>query len=257
MTFLQAIFLGIIEGFTEFLPISSTGHMILVSKLFGIADADFTKTFEIVVQSGAILAVLVLYWKKIFSSAHLWKKVLIAFLPTAIIGFLLYKILKSFLLENVTLVLWSLLLGGIVLIVFEWWNASRLKQNQELNYQKSFLTGLAQSLAIIPGVSRSGATIVAGLLMGIKREDIVEFSFLLAIPTMLAATGYDLFKSASSFSLAQFDVLLVGFFVSFVVAMLSIVWFLRYIKNHSFVIFGVYRIIIAVVFYLVIFGFKF
>jgi undecaprenyl-diphosphatase len=256
MTFFQAIFLGIIEGFTEFLPISSTGHMILVSKLFGIADADFTKTFEIVIQSGAILAVLVLYWKKLFSQTHLWKKVLIAFLPTAVIGFLLYKILKSFLLQNVALVLWSLFLGGIVLIVFEWWNASRLKQNQELNYQKSFLTGLAQSLAIIPGVSRSGATIVAGLLMGIRREDIIEFSFLLAIPTMLAATGYDLLKSAPSFSLAQFDVLLVGFFVSFVVAMLSIVWFLRYIKNHSFVVFGVYRIMIAIVFYLVIFGFK-
>ena len=138
MTFFQAIFLGIIEGLTEFLPISSTGHMILASKFFGISDADFTKTFEIVVQSGAILAVVILYWRKLFFTRELWKKVFIAFLPTAVIGFLLYKILKSFLLGNVALVLWAFLLGGIALLVFEYWYAKKIKEPKELNYKKSF-----------------------------------------------------------------------------------------------------------------------
>ena len=253
MTFFQAIFLGIIEGLTEFLPISSTGHMILASKFFGISDADFTKTFEIVVQSGAILAVVILYWRKLFFTRELWKKVFIAFLPTAVIGFLLYKILKSFLLGNVALVLWSFLLGGVALLVFEYWYAKKIKEPKELNYKKSFLVGLAQSLAIIPGVSRSGATIVAGLVMGMKREDIVEFSFLLAIPTMIVATGYDLIKSGLSFSQTEFHILLTGFIVSFLVATLSIIWFLRYIKNHSFVWFGIYRIVIAIIFFGILF----
>ncbi len=265
MTIIQAIILGIIEGVTEFLPISSTGHMILVSKLFGISDADFTKSFEIVIQFGAILAVVVLYWKKLFLGAGIWKKVLTAFLPTAVIGFFLYKILKQYLLGNAGLVLWSFFLGGVLLILFELWYKSNLHHKpqsfencgiDEMSYKNSFLIGLAQSLAIIPGVSRSGATIVAGLLMGISREAIVEFSFLLAIPTMAVATGYDLLKSASSFTFGEFHILVIGFVVSFLVAMLSIKWFIGYIKNHSFISFGIYRIVVAIVFYFIIFKFK-
>ena len=253
MTILQTIILGIIEGVTEFLPISSTGHMILASKLFGIADSDFTKSFEIIIQFGAILAVAVLYWKKLFSGVNVWKKVLTAFLPTAIIGFLLYKILKQYLLSNAVIVLWALFLGGVLLIVFEiWYRKSVALKTNEISYKKSFITGVAQSLAIIPGVSRSGATIVAGLLMGISRESIIEFSFLLAIPTMAAATGYDLFKNAGSFSFSQFHLLALGFIVSFIVAMLSIKWFIGYIKNHSFISFGIYRIIAAVLFYFLV-----
>ena len=253
MTIIQTIILSIIEGVTEFLPISSTGHMILVSKLFGIADSDFTKSFEIIIQFGAILAVVVLYWKKLFSGADIWKKVLTAFLPTAIIGFLLYKILKQYLLGNAIIVIWALFLGGVLLIVFEIWHKRKVEfKTSEISYKKSFLTGLAQSLAIIPGVSRSGATIVAGLLMGISREAIVEFSFLLAIPTMAAATGYDLLKSAHSFAFSQFHLLALGFIVSFIVALLSIKWFIGYIKNHSFILFGVYRIVIAIIFYILV-----
>ena len=257
MTIIQAIILGIVEGITEFLPISSTGHLILISRLFGISDSNFTKSFEIVIQFGAILAVVVLYWKRLFSSKTTWKKVLTAFLPTAIIGFLLYKILKQYLLSNVAIVLWALFLGGVLLIVFEiWYKKKTDNQTSEINYKKSFLTGLAQSLAIIPGVSRSGATIIGGLLMGISRQSIVEFSFLLAIPTMAAATGYDLLKSAGSFSFDQFYLLVLGFIISFIVAMLSIKWFIGYIKNHSFISFGIYRIIVALVFYILIFQFK-
>jgi len=256
MTILQAIILGVIEGITEFLPISSTGHMILASKMMGIADADFTKSFEIVIQFGAILAVVALYWKKLFLGNNIWKKVFTAFLPTAIIGFLLYKILKQYFLGNAVIVLWSLFLGGVLLIVFEWWYAKRLKvATDEINYKKSFVIGLAQSLAIIPGISRSGATIVAGLLMGISREAIVEFSFLLAIPTMAVATGYDLLKSGNKFSFSQFYLLALGFVISFVVALIAVKWFISFVKNHSFVWFGIYRIVLAILFYFLVIKF--
>ncbi len=263
MTIIQTIILGVIEGITEFLPISSTGHLILTSKLLGIADSDFLKSFEIIIQFGAILAVVVLYWKKLWlGGIELWRKVLVAFLPTAVIGFLLYKVLKNYLLGSAPIVLWAFLLGGVLLIIFEWWYAKKNQsrgsdyRTEDISYKKSFLTGLAQSLAIIPGVSRSGATIVAGLAMGISREAIVEFSFLLAIPTMAAATGYDVLKNAHSFSFDQAGSLALGFIISFIVAILSIKWFISYIKNHSFIGFGVYRIIVAIAFYLLIFQFK-
>lgn len=261
MTILQSIILGIVEGVTEFLPISSTGHLILTSKLLGIADSDFLKSFEITIQFGAILAVVVLYWKKLFSGGvELWKKILTAFLPTAVIGFLLYKILKHYLLSSVSLVLWSLLLGGIILIVFEIWHKKNSYKTdgredrtiEQISYKKSFLTGIWQSLAIIPGVSRSGATIVGGLAMGISRETIVEFSFLLAIPTMAVASGYDLLKSAGNFSFDQFHLLVLGFIVSFIVALLTIKWFIGYVKNHSFISFGIYRVVGAILFYVLV-----
>ena len=260
MTILQAVILGIVEGVTEFLPISSTGHLILFGKLLGVADTDFTKSFEIAIQFGAILAVVVLYWKKFLTGGDVWKKVFTAFLPTAVVGFLLYKVLKSYLLGNAVLVVWALALGGIALIAFEIWHQKNsyksngrenLKSN-EITYQNSFFVGLAQALAIIPGVSRSGATIIGGLLMGINRQTIVEFSFLLAVPTMAAATAYDLYKSAGNFSFGEFHVLAVGFIVSFVIAVLSIKWLLYFVKNHTFISFGVYRIVIALLFWLFI-----
>ena len=254
MTTLQAIILGIVEGVTEFLPISSTGHLILASKLFGIADALFTKSFEIAIQFGAILAVVALYWKKVFSNKDLWKKVLVAFIPTAILGFLFYRILKEFLLSSSAIVLWSLFLGGIFLILFEIWHEKQNKDHhtEDISYRKSFLIGIFQAFAIIPGVSRSGATIIGGLAMGIKRQTIIEFSFLLAVPTMAAATGYDLLKSAHDFSFDQLGILALGFFVSFAVAILSIKWLLNFIKNHTFISFGVYRIIVAVLFWFLV-----
>lgn len=269
MTAIQAIILGIVEGVTEFLPISSTGHLILTSKLFLIADAEFTKSFEIAIQFGAILAVVVLYWQRIFSNKDLWKKVLVAFLPTAVLGFLFYKILKSFLLSSSVIVLWSLFLGGVFLILFELWHAKKETKSAsqpqsrgsdhgtevvggEISYKKSFWIGIIQSLAIIPGVSRAGATIIGGLAMGIKRQAIVEFSFLLAVPTMAAATSYDLYKSAGNFAFDKFWILALGFIVSFLVAILVIQWLLRFIKNHTFISFGVYRIIIAVLFWILI-----
>lgn len=258
MTAIQAIILGVVEGITEFLPISSTGHLILTSKLFGIQDSEFTKSFEIAIQFGAILAVVALYWQKAFSNRETWKKVLAAFIPTAILGFVFYKILKQVLLSSSIIVLWSLFLGGIFLILFEIWHKKYTKQHKkeheitQISYKKAFFVGLMQSLAIIPGVSRAGATIIGGLLMGIKRQTIVEFSFLLAVPTMAVATFYDLYKSVGSFSFSQFHLLALGFIVSFIVAMIAIKWLLNFIKNHTFIYFGVYRIIVSVLFWILV-----
>jgi undecaprenyl-diphosphatase len=253
MNAIQAVIFGIVEGITEFLPISSTGHLMLTARYLGIAQTEFVKSFEIAIQSGAILAVVALYWKTLLGSFNIWKKLLAAFLPTAVIGALLYKIIKHFLLDSSAVVLWALFLGGIALIIFECFH--REKENaagalSEISYPQALLIGLFQSLAIVPGVSRAAATIVGGLLLGIKRKTIVEFSFLLAIPTMAAAMALDLLKSAYAFSSGQFSVLAIGFAVSFAVALVAIRFLLVFIKRHTFIPFGIYRILIAVVFWL-------
>lgn len=253
MDIFQAIILGIVEGITEFLPISSTGHLILANKLLGISQTDFIKSFEIAIQAGAILAVVVLYWKTIFKWGTI-KKLIVAFIPTAILGFVFYKIVKSYLLGSEKTVLWALLIGGILLILFEIFYRAKKQGNiiqeaDEIPYKKCFLIGCFQSIAMVPGVSRSAATIVGGLLSGISRKAIVEFSFLLAVPTMLAATGYDLLKSAGSFSLNQFNFLAVGLLVSFLTAILGIKFLLKFIQKNTFIPFGVYRIALAILFF--------
>lgn len=262
MTALHALLLGIVEGISEFLPISSTGHLILTSKLLGLPDSEFLKSFEIAIQLGAILAVTVLYWKRLLQSKETILKVGIAFLPTAVIGFLLHDFVKTYLLTSVPTVLWSLFLGGLFLIGFERWyigkHESRITNHesdlQSITYKQAISLGVFQSIAMIPGVSRSASTIVGGLLMGINRRTIVDFSFLLAIPTMAAATGYDLLKSYTLFTAADAANLGIGFVVSFVVALLSIRWLLRYIQTHSFQAFGVYRILIAAFFAVLVWG---
>lgn len=256
INFLQTIILGIVEGITEFLPISSTGHLILANKILGLSQTDFAKTFEIAIQGGAILSVVVLYWKS-FLNKEIIKRLFVAFLPTAILGFLLYKIIKGYLLNNEAIVLWALLLGGIALILLELFFKSRSKESLinepvSISFKKCFLIGCFQSLAMIPGVSRSGATIVGGLLSNISRKAIVEFSFLLAVPTMIAASGYDLLKSGASFSVNQVWVLLLGILVSFVVALFSIKFLIKFIQEYSFIGFGVYRIILAIIFLILI-----
>jgi undecaprenyl-diphosphatase len=252
MTFVDSTVLGIVEGISEFLPISSTGHLILVSHLLHIEQSSFQKSFEIIIQLGAIASVVVLYFKSFFN-VEILKKLFVAFLPTGIIGLLLYKIIKTYLIGNEMVVLWALLLGGVALIVFELLHKEKEDAAQsitEVSYTQAALIGLFQSLAIIPGVSRSAASIVGGLLLGLKRSTIVEFSFLLAVPTMLAATGLDLAKNASLFSMDQFGILTIGFVTSFVVALVSIKFLLSYIRSHTFIPFGIYRIVIAILFFL-------
>ena len=255
MSAIAAIVLGIVEGITEFLPVSSTGHLILASTLLGIAQSDFVKSFEIIIQLGAICAVIVLYYK-LFFNIEILKRLIVAFIPTGIIGFALYKVVKTYLLGNEVIVLWALLLGGIVLIVFEYFHREKEDATQhivDMTYKQSVIIGLCQSLAIIPGVSRSAASIVGGLSVGMRRVTIVQFSFLLAVPTMLAASGLDIIKSHSSFTGGGIGILLLGFIVAFVVAFFSIKFLLTYVRSHNFVPFGIYRIVAAILFWFVIF----
>mgnify|MGYP001607799860 CR=1 FL=1 len=254
MFIFESIILGVVEGFTEFLPISSTGHLILSSYLLKLEQSDFLKSFDIAIQLGAILSVVVLYFKSFLLKWEVIKRVAVAFLPTAIVGFLLYGFIKNVLLGSTTTVLWSLFLGGIALIVFELWYKGKEKSEERtvpsLSYAHCFFIGLFQAAAVIPGVSRAGATILGGLWLGIPRKTIVEFSFLLALPTMAGATGLDLLKHASNFSYDQFGVLAVGFVVSFITAVLAIKFLTFFIQKHTFVLFGIYRIILAVAFFI-------
>lgn len=254
MNLLHAIILGIVEGITEFLPISSTGHLILTARLLKISQTDFMKTFEIAIQLGAILSVLALYWRSLIVDFKFLKRIITAFIPTAIIGFIFYKLVKEFLLDNDKVVLWALFLGGIFLIIFELLHREKDETNKgpsEISYRQAFIIGLFQSIAIIPGISRAAATIYGGLILGLNRKTIVGFSFLLAVPTMLTATGLDLVKSAGAFSSQQAIFLVAGFLTSFIVALFSIKFLLNYIKRHNFILFGIYRIIIALIFWLV------
>ena len=252
MNFLDVIILGIVEGATEFLPVSSTGHVILVSKLLGIESSTFSTTFTIAVQLGAILAVLLLYWRS-FLNQEVLKRVLVAFLPTAVIGFTLYPLIKAYLLTNPYIVVTALFLGGIALIVFELFHREQeggAGTPADITYRQALTIGLAQSVAIVPGVSRSAASIVGGLALGIRRVAIVEFSFLLAVPTMAAATGLDLLKSYGTISSGDYKLLLVGMLVSFSVALLALKTLRADVAKYTFIPFGIYRIGIALLFLL-------
>lgn len=254
MHILQTLILGAVEGFTEFLPISSTAHMMMASRIMGLASTDFLQTFEIVIQFGAILAIVALYWPRLYALRHVWNKILAAFIPTGIIGFVLYKLVKGYLLGNNTIAVWALGIGGALLILFEIFHKDKhssqesLEELASMSYTKAVAIGLAQAVAIIPGVSRSAATIVAGRALGVSRAAIVEFSFLLAVPTMLAASSYALLKSTPHLDVGQYGYLLVGLAAAFVTAHFSVRWLLLYVKNHDFTSFGIYRIIVAFAF---------
>ena|SRR5687768_12385404 len=249
MDLIDAIILGIIEGITEFLPVSSTGQLILASTLLKLQDSEFLKTFEIAIQLGAILSVVVLYARRLVADRILIQKTLVAFLPTCIVGLALYKVVKQYLLGNEFIVVMALLIGGVILILFEWLQRGKNEGIREISYAQAILIGLFQCISMIPGVSRSAATIIGGMFLGIERKTIVEFSFLLAIPTMAAATALDVYKSAAAFSSGEFELLAVGFVISFIVALLSVKFLLRYIQNHTFIAFGIYRILVAILFW--------
>lgn len=255
MDFITSFILGIVQGISEFLPISSTGHLILASHLMGLKHTEFLKSFEIAIQAGTILSVVALYWRNLLVDFEVIKRLIVAFLPTGVLGLTLYRLIKGYLLGSETVVLCSLLIGGILIIAFEHWyreGENATGEIREISYRNALIIGLFQSIAMIPGVSRSAATILGGLLLGLKRKTIVEFTFLLAVPTMLAATGYDLIKSGSQFSPGQVQYLLVGFVTAFVVALLSIKFLLRFIKTHTFVPFGIYRIVLVILWVLLL-----
>jgi len=252
MTLFDAIILAIVEGITEFLPISSTGHLVLTSHLLGITHTNFVGSFEIIIQLGAILAIVLLYWKKVIVNFALWKKLLLAFLPSAIVGFTLYKVIKHILLGNIYITLAALFLGGIVLLVIEKY-LTRKEQIQEvtdITYKQAFIIGCFQSFSIIPGVSRAAATIIGGLVQGASRKAAVEFSFLLAVPTMAAASGLDLIESNLSFTPNELLLLSVGFIGSFLVALAAVKFLLSFIQSKTFAAFGIYRIVFSVLYFL-------
>jgi undecaprenyl-diphosphatase len=252
MNILHALILGLVEGFTEFLPVSSTAHLILTSHILDLEQSEFLKSFEVIIQVSAILAVISLYWRSLLNWEVL-KRLALAFIPTGLLGLLLYDFVKNYLFESTQLILWSLIIGGLVLILFE----KTYKEPQgktasldEIPYSTCLMLGLFQSLAMIPGVSRSGATIVGGLALGLQKKTIVEFSFLLAIPTILAASVLDLYKNAQSFTANESLLLSVGFISSFFMALISIKFLLSTLQKNTFTTFGLYRIAIAALFML-------
>lgn len=249
MTYLHALILAIIEGITEFLPVSSTAHLILAGKLLKLQETEFLKSFDIAIQLGAILAVVSLWLRRLLTDWGLIKRVMVAFLPTGVLGFAFYKLVKTFLLGNTTIILWSLLIGGILLITFEFFHQKEGKEEKEvqaITYKQAFGVGVFQALAMIPGVSRSASTILGGMLLGLRRKTAVEFSFLVAIPTMGAAVALDLLKSAETFSRDQAGMMLFGCIVSFIVALLSVKALTAFVRRHTFLLFGFYRIVLAV-----------
>lgn len=246
MDILEAIILAIIEGITEYLPVSSTGHMIIVSSFFGIAQEDFTKLFTIVIQLGTILSVVVLYFKRFFQTIDFYFKLLIAFIPAVVFGLLLSDVIDS-LLESPLVVAFSLVIGGIILLRVD--DLFGNSENTEISYSTAFKIGLFQCLAMIPGVSRSGASIVGGMTQKLSRTAAAEFSFFLAVPTMLGATlkkSYDYYNSGFTLTSEQINLLIIGNVVGFVVALFAIKTFIGFLGKHGFKIFGYYRIIVGI-----------
>lgn len=257
MTTFQALYLGIIEGLTEFLPISSTGHLVLATHLAGIVQSDFMVAFEIAIQFGAILAVLYMYWKKIFTVATI-KRLIVGFIPTGVAGLLIFPHIKS-LLQSPLIVASTLFVGGIIILFVEnayysWKEDGKVILRHDVTMKEAFILGLYQIIAMIPGVSRSGAVIVGGLLMKLDRRVLTEFTFLLAVPTMAAATLYSSYKNIDVIAQAgNIQALAIGMVTSFVVATFVIKLFLDYIKKHTFVAFGFYRIVIGLIAFAVFF----
>ncbi len=249
MSILEAIVLGILEGLTEFLPISSTGHLILASWIMGIEQTEAHEAFEVAIQLGSILAVVFLYRDVLFKNIELWKKLIIAFIPTGTLGFLLYKLIKS--LFSPVVVAIMLIVGGIIFLIVEKFYKEenhQVSSIDKISYKTAFFIGFFQSLAMIPGTSRSGATIIGGILLGLNRKTAAEFSFLLAVPTMFIATFYDIYKHHNEFQLDNWINLGAGFITAFIFGILSIKFLLKFISTHSFIPFGIYRIIIGLIF---------
>lgn len=254
MDLVQTLILSFVEGVTEFLPVSSTGHLILASQILSIEQTEFVKSFEIIIQLGAILSVVFLYYRTLLNT-KIWPKILIAFLPSAFVGLLFYKLIKDVLLGNSMITVLALFIGGLAFIALEYWNKSKKTNEQSSNLQEitlknAFIIGLFQSVSVIPGVSRSGATILGALLLGTNRKTAAEFSFILAVPTMAAATGLDIFQTKLNFSGNELLMLAIGFIASFIFAALSVKLLVKYLQNHSFTAFGVYRIIVAILFWI-------
>lgn len=265
MDLFHVFILAIVEGVTEFLPISSTGHLILTSRLLQIPQGELLKTFEISIQIGPIVAVTLIYFNKILKQKELLYKACIGFIPTGILGFLFYSKIKELLGNEIVPVL-SLFIGGVAIIGLEWYfkrkeeapkrevtkgkNALKTYSLGDLSYKQALIVGLIQSISMIPGISRSAASIFGGVFLKLDRKSAVEFSFLLAIPTMASATSLDILKSAHIFTQSEIFYIIFGTSLSFLVALVVIKWLLKYVATHNFIWFGIYRIIFAIIYFL-------
>lgn len=254
MNFIDAIIIAIVEGLTEFLPISSTGHMIIAEKLLGVPDDDFTKLFTIGIQLGAILAVVVLYWKKFMSpltagasGIQFYLKLLVAVLPALALGFIFSDKIDALLESSLTVAI-TMIAGGVVLLFIDnFFKNPTVEKEEQISFPKAFIIGIWQCVAMIPGVSRSAASIIGGMQQKLTRKLAAEFSFFLAVPTMAAATGYKLLKGYKTISSDNIQLFVVGNIVAFVVAMLAIKFFIGFLQKHGFKLFGYYRIIAGIV----------
>jgi len=251
MNIVNAFILGIVEGVTEFLPISSTAHLIITSKLLNIPSNEFQKFFEVFIQSGAILAVLVIYWKTIIKNRNLIINILLSFIPTAVVGLLLHKIIKTVFFESFTLISASLFVIGLFFIIFEFLLKKKIvktdKKIIQMTIIQALLIGLGQSLAVVPGVSRAGAVILTMMIMGFNREESAMYSFVLAVPTLFAASAFDFIKTNPPliFTGSNSLFLIIGTTTSFISALLAIKWFIKFLQNNTLTYFGVYRILLA------------
>ena len=253
MSFIHVVILGLVEGITEFLPISSTAHLIITSRLLNIPQTEFQKFFEVFIQSGAILAVVFLYIQYIIKNPKVIKNIIISFIPTAVVGFLLHKVIKNYFFDSLRLIEVTMFSVGVLFIVFE-----LLVKNKKINLKKSInqlsvrhaiAVGIVQSLAVVPGVSRAGAVMLGMRGMGYKREESATYSFLLAMPTIFAASAFDLYQSKQLLfsNLSNIWFLVFGFLISFVFAYISIKWLINYLKKNTLSGFGIYRVLISLV----------
>lgn len=255
MTILDSILLGIIEGLTEFLPISSTGHLIVLSEILGLEQDNVNKAFEIIIQFAAIMALVFVYPSKFtFSHIELWKKIVVAFLPIGTIGFLFSTQIKN--LFSIEIIAWMFIIGGIVFLIIEKFydeNKTHTLDVENISYKQAIFIGMMQVFALIPGTSRAGASIIGAMMAGLNRKTSAEFSFLLAVPVMCATTGYDLVKHHDELLLIGANLLnlAIGFIVSFIVALIVIKLFLKFLEKFTFVAFGIYRIIFGILILLI------
>ena len=249
MDILDSFILGVIEGFTEFLPISSTGHLIVASKFLNIDQTNVTKAYEVIIQFAAILAVVLNYKEKFtLKKIELWKKLILSFIPIGVVGFIFGSQIKT--LFSIDIVAVMFIIGGVVFLIVEKFYTEKdhfVDDVEKVSYKQAFFIGLAQIFALIPGTSRAGSTIIGAMLVGLNRRASAEFSFLLALPVMCATTGYDIVKHYNDFSGADLITLGVGFVTAFIVAYLTIKLFLRFLENFTFVAFGIYRILFGIV----------
>lgn len=258
MNLFNAVILGLIEGITEFLPISSTAHLIISSKLLNIPQTEFQKFFEVFIQSGAILAVIFIYWKIILKTKSLLINIILSFIPTAVVGLLLHKVIKGVFFESFTLIAFSLFIVGLFFIIFEFLLKKGIvktdKKMIQMTIIQALIIGVGQSLAVVPGVSRAGAVILTMMILGFNREESALYSFVLAVPTLLAASAFDFIKTDPQliFSGNNPLFLFIGLTTSFLSALLAIKWFIKFLQKNSLSGFGLYRIALSIFTYFVL-----